>query len=319
MLCAPASAQIFRAYLSTAGSDGNPCTLAAPCRLLPAALAAVATGGEIWMLDSANFNISTVNITKSVTILAIPGAVGSVVATGGGNAITINTPSVKVTLKNLVIVHLTSSNDGIQFAQGAELNVEDCEVANIQGNGVTAFAPGSKFTVKNTRVRDSNAGVNVSSSVTASLDGVHLAGNVYGVATGPTSHVTVSNSVMSGGTYGVLASTFGAGTLRLSVERSVSTGNLYGVRVDTSGASDVAEVTVSQSNLTHNTTAAVYANQINVSSTQTVVLDGNTVTDNAFGVLFNNTPIVYTRGNNTMKFNTGGDVSGGSLTALAGQ
>jgi hypothetical protein len=69
-------AQSFRAYVASTGNDANPCTLGAPCRLLPAALAAVADGGEIWMLDSANFNTSTVNIAKSVTILAVPGAIG---------------------------------------------------------------------------------------------------------------------------------------------------------------------------------------------------------------------------------------------------
>ncbi len=71
---------LFRAYLSQNGSDTNPCTLPAPCRLLPAALAAVKDGGEIWMLDSANFNVGVVDIAKSVTILAVPGALGSVVA-----------------------------------------------------------------------------------------------------------------------------------------------------------------------------------------------------------------------------------------------
>ncbi|HWD36582.1 MAG TPA: hypothetical protein VG840_10505, partial [Casimicrobiaceae bacterium] len=53
---AHADAGLFRSYLSLAGNDANPCTLQQPCRLLPAALAAVNAGGEIWMLDSANFN-----------------------------------------------------------------------------------------------------------------------------------------------------------------------------------------------------------------------------------------------------------------------
>jgi hypothetical protein len=69
-----ADAGLFRAYLSVHGADTNSCTLADPCRLLPAALAAVADGGEVWMLDSGNFNISQVNISKSVTILAVPGS-----------------------------------------------------------------------------------------------------------------------------------------------------------------------------------------------------------------------------------------------------
>ena len=83
LLSVSANAQLFRAYLAPTGVDTNPCTLPAPCRLLPAALNAVASGGEIWMLDSANYNTATVTIGKSVSILAVPGAVGSVIAIGG--------------------------------------------------------------------------------------------------------------------------------------------------------------------------------------------------------------------------------------------
>ena len=117
LLANPASATgLFRTYLSAAGSDSNPCTLQLPCRLLPAALAATADGGEVWMLNSANFNVAQVEVTQSVTILAIPGVVGSVVATGGGHGIHVNAPGIKVALRNLVIVHLTSSGDGINIA-----------------------------------------------------------------------------------------------------------------------------------------------------------------------------------------------------------
>src|SRR5258706_9763876 len=86
-----ANAGLFRTYLSLGGSDANPCTLPSPCRLLPAAIAAVNDGGEIWMLDSANFNVTTVGINKSLTILAVPGALGGVVANGAEEN-NINTP-----------------------------------------------------------------------------------------------------------------------------------------------------------------------------------------------------------------------------------
>ena len=70
-------AQLFRAYLATYGADTNACTVVAPCRLLPAALAAVANNGEIWMVDSGNFNSGTVNVTKNVKIQAVPGRWGA--------------------------------------------------------------------------------------------------------------------------------------------------------------------------------------------------------------------------------------------------
>ena len=46
LLSATAHAQLFRAYVASDGNDANPCTLPAPCRLLPAALGAVADGGK---------------------------------------------------------------------------------------------------------------------------------------------------------------------------------------------------------------------------------------------------------------------------------
>jgi hypothetical protein len=317
MLCASVQAQIFRAYLASDGSDANPCTRAQPCRLLPAALTAVADGGEIWMLDSANFNTGQVNVTKSVSILAIPGTLGSVVATGSGHGISINAASVKVTLRNLVIVHLTSSQSGISFTQGAELNVAECEIANVQGKGISATSTSGKVTVKNTVLRGAATGFHADGAVVASLDGVHIKDNNYGVFADAGSRVTVSNSVISGNVYGAWADPNG-GITRLVVERSVVTGNTYGILATTHAASDVAEVTASHNAVTHNGTGGFFVSAV-LASTATLVADGNTVTENQNGfILGSGTSTIYTRGNNTLKFNTV-DVLSGSLTALAGQ
>ena len=138
LLSVSANAQLFRAYLATTGNDANPCTLPAPCRLLPAALTAVANGGEIWILDSANYNTGPVNIAKSVTILAVPGVVGSVVA-AGGNAINIGTAGVSVSLRNLVIAPLAGGGGtgGINMTAGAALTVENCFIANLPQSGLS--------------------------------------------------------------------------------------------------------------------------------------------------------------------------------------
>jgi hypothetical protein len=288
--------------------------------LLPAALIAVADGGEIWMLDSANFNTSTVTITQSVTILAIPGALGSLVGTGTHGAIDINGAGAKVTLRNLMIVALAGGANGINFIQGAELNVSECEFATANGIGIAAFASNSKVTIKNTVLRDMHTGFSASQTVVASLDGVHITGSTFaGVAVFDSSRTTISNSVLSGNVYGAYASCPGGGTVRLIVERSVVTGNAYGILANTGSSGGVNEVTVSHSTLTHNTTAAIWAYQ-NPSATVTVVSDGNTVTENEVGFAFAfGTPTIYTRGNNTVKFNAQDFVGVGSLTALTGQ
>lgn len=319
LISATAQAQLFRAYVSGEGNDANPCTLPQPCRLLPAALAAMVDGGEIWMLDSANYNTSQVNISKSVTILAVPGALGSVVATGGGNAISINTASVKVTLRNLVLVHLNSSVNGVNFLQGAELNVVDCDIANMQTAAIAAFAPGSKVNVARTQLRGSGVqGFLASGTVMASLDSVNVRGNQYGVLVDTGAQVSFSNSVSANNSHsGLWVQVGGGGTARVTIVNSVLTGNAaYGIAMTTSNATDVLDMSITRSTVSHNATGLA-TNKNTAGATLVAVLSDSTVVNNAIGIQFgNNTPVVLTRLNNTVELNgAGADVVGGTLTA----
>jgi hypothetical protein len=154
LLSATAQAQLFRAYLASDGSDANACILSAPCRLLPAALAAVADGGEIWMLDSANYNAATVTVGKSVSILAVPGAVGSVVAIGGP-AISITASGLKVALRNLVVVPFPGGGgtNGIDMTGASTLTIEHSVIANLPSNAVRVVGAG-KLKIANTIIRN---------------------------------------------------------------------------------------------------------------------------------------------------------------------
>lgn len=124
----PLHAGIFRAYLSLSGNDGNACTLQAPCRLLPAALAAANDGGEVWMLDSANYNNAPVVVDKGIKILAIPGEVGSVVGNSGVDALIINAPGKDVTLRNLVVLNLGGAINGVNIQDAAAVHIEKTTV-----------------------------------------------------------------------------------------------------------------------------------------------------------------------------------------------
>ena len=83
LVCAAdARAQVGRSQTRTwvsaaAGTSTNPCTRDAPCRELSSAVAAVAEGGEVLILDSGSYD--AVEITKSVQIVA-PEGVHAVVA-----------------------------------------------------------------------------------------------------------------------------------------------------------------------------------------------------------------------------------------------
>ena len=200
------AAGLFRAYVSSTGNDANDCTLPHPCRLLPRAVSAVASGGEIWMLDSANYNIGQVNVDRSVTILAIPGALGSVVATGGGDAIFIGTAGIKVALRNLVMVRLGSGNDGIGINGAAEVDVEDCEISNMTGSGIAAFDAAANVRVTSTRLRSNNNGVYARGAVVVSLDRVMAVGNATaGIYADAGSNVIVSGSTLRGNGNGMYA------------------------------------------------------------------------------------------------------------------
>src|SRR5215467_13674965 len=75
-----------RTYVSGVGSDSNPCTASSPCKTFQAALALTTAGGEIYVLNSANYGPVTIN--KAVTITS-EGAVAGILATSGA-AITIS-------------------------------------------------------------------------------------------------------------------------------------------------------------------------------------------------------------------------------------
>jgi len=204
-----AQAQLFRAYLASYGNDANPCTVGAPCRLLPAAISAVSSGGEIWMLDSANFNSGTVDIGKNVIIQAIPGQVGSIVPVATSPAITIQ-PNTTVTLRNVAIV--TNANnpgtDGIVMTTGS-LAVED-SVFEVWGsnfatpNGVAIKITGAGFlSVRNTTFRHgyrgiwASGGARVDVTTSKFVDfAVTLGAGVYAEATpsGTVTRVAVAHS-----------------------------------------------------------------------------------------------------------------------------
>jgi hypothetical protein len=212
---AAAPAQIFRAYLTLDGLDTNPCTLPQPCRLLPAALAAVADGGEVWMLDSANYNVGPVAVTKSVTILAVPGVLGSVVALGG-NAIDIATASVKVTLRNLNISPFNASYvsfNGVRMTNGAQLALEKVHVEGFTaGRGVWVSNP-AKVSVLDSVFRNYGYGLSLTEGAQGNIAdsrfelgsgvGIHVA-----ATTSTSTLATITRSVISKSNAGVVAEVF---------------------------------------------------------------------------------------------------------------
>jgi hypothetical protein len=293
----PAQALLFRAYLSVNGSDANPCTLPAPCRLLPAALAAVASGGEIWMLDSANFNTGPVTVDKSVTILAVPGAVGSVVATGDGSAISIALSGLTVALRNLAIVPVagTLNQHGVYMTGDSSLTVENCLIANVAGRGIyLSGAGGGALKVANSIIRNVGVyGVQLSNGGRAEISGTQLLHNsdgavfVYATAGTSSAVVTVSDSVVSGGYYGVWTyANIPGGAIQVTVTRSTIEGTERAVQ-----------------------------SQVGAGGSALVALSGSTIANNSYGWTVFGGAVVKSFGNNHIAENSSGN--SGALTPAA--
>jgi hypothetical protein len=314
-----AHAQLFRSYISPAGNDANPCTLPAPCRLVPAALAAVADGGEIWMLGSANYNTSTVNIDKSVNILAIPGVVGSIVAIGGP-AISIATAGVNVTLRNLVIAPLAGGGgtDGISMTNGSSLTVEKCQIANVAGTGIFV-ANSVSVQVTDTTIRDNGVhGLWLTNGASGTVARSLITGNgtngIYVYSNGAVTTIAdiAYSTIGSNGSNGVLAaSNVAAGVVQVSVRDSQVVDNSVGAgMLATSAASGVVTLTASNNVVSHNSEGIG-----GVGAGVKVWATGNTVSNNGFGLAQSGTVIFESASSNAVR-NNDTDVSG-TITPIA--
>jgi hypothetical protein len=288
----------FRAYLSAAsGNDANPCTLVAPCRLLPAALTAVDAGGEIWMLDSANFNLGVVGISKSVTILAIPGQLGSVVGISG-TAFAINGPGIEVTLQNLNILSYSNTGDiGVLVANAKQVSIINCNIFGFEGLNGGALNNGVGIWV--------NPGANapkvnvVGSTIRNNSTGIAVAGN--GVATISKTHVLNNNK-------GGIVSNSGTGFSVVNVSDSVSSGNGVGFVVNgCSGTTCASQMFVTRSVATEN----VNDGFLSQSGSTAFMVVGDSMSTHNGNMGFNNILGTFqSRGNNTVSGNFNAQTSG---------
>jgi parallel beta helix pectate lyase-like protein len=255
----PAHAQVFRTYLSVNGSDSNPCSLKLPCRLLPTALANTVNGGEVWILDSGNFNSATVEITRSVTVSAVPGAMASVVP-ANGPAININGTNITVGLRNIAVRTQTgtASGDGIVVTNARQVNIHDCTIEGVL-NGVvaTAAAPATKVVIANSTIRHNGlngvfAGGGVVMDISRSYIGDNIFNGVLAVGAGvsPTM-VAVTDSVLSANREMGLRALTTDGEVRWTAIRTTASGNSSGF-VCGSDAPGVAVCTLGYSMATNN-------------------------------------------------------------------
>jgi hypothetical protein len=179
-LATSAQAAASRTFVSGVGNDGNPCTLALPCRTLQAALNATTPGGTIDVLDPTGYG--RLSITKAVTIDGHGWA--ELNSSDGSDVVSINAgPNDVVNLRGLTVVATGSAANGIKFVTGGTLNIQNSVVRGFSSAAIELEAVSSIVTVSDTVVSgvtgEFGAGIHVTTSggITVMLDHVNASTN----------------------------------------------------------------------------------------------------------------------------------------------
>jgi hypothetical protein len=299
VLASIADATVPRAFVSTAGSDTNPCSANQPCRSFNQALTVVQPGGEIIVQNSGGYSTGF-TITQSVTIDA-GGFNASVLSTSGTDLCTINAgPSDRVVLRGISFHGANVGNTAISVGQVGSLYIEDCSITEFPGTALAMQVGGNLF-VTDTDVRKCTAGL-IFETFTATP--AHLVVENSRFAEIPTSAV----SLQSGGT--------GAAT-GLLTNCTASLGEV-GFEIAASSSGNV-DMTLTNCRALGNTQAGL---NVGAQSTgnATMRIANCVVTQNVNGIatlaLGSGTASVIGTGpgTNTITGNGGGNTVGGSTT-----
>lgn len=273
---------VQRAYVSAAiGNDANQgtgCAATAPCRWFTGAHNVVDSGGEIVAMDTGAYGALTV--TKSVAIIAAPGAYAGMTVFSGWTGLTMATGGISVTLRGLTINSLGGST-GINVTAGNKLSIENCVITNFPGQGLNVTGAVT-VRVVDSLFRDNATGISLKNGARTDISSTKLIGNGYGIwtesATASTTVTSVSDSVVTGSTTSGIAAqgSVASGIARTEVIRTTVSNGGTGVAAQATGGTGT--VTLSESMVTGNTFGLAQSASGGTSTFYT--LTNNTVSDN---------------------------------------
>jgi hypothetical protein len=253
ILSLPASAgSLTRTFVSSAGSDSNPCTVTQPCASFAAAYNAVAPNGIVAALDPGKYGPLT--ITGPVTVNGNGWA--AITAPAAGNGITVNAVSGNVTLTGLEIDGAQAGYNGIVFNSASSFTVTNCVVENM--------------------VNDQGGDVNTGNGI--------LLQPTSGTIDIAIANTTVSNNGTAGLLY--LLPSGSSATLNGIFDRVTATANLYGINVNTAATnanSSTTSVSLTNSIASNNGDAGISA--VSTSTAMGILIDNVNASSNATGVV----------------------------------
>ncbi|MBV9657353.1 MAG: right-handed parallel beta-helix repeat-containing protein [Verrucomicrobia bacterium] len=184
VLPARLQAQSSKIFVASYGDDSSDGSRGNPKRNFQAAHDAVATGGDIVVLDTAGYG--ALNISKSVNVIVPPGVNGFVSVSGSSSSgITVNAGSTDVvTLRGLIIEgggmgDGTSGSCGISVGPSGMVLIEDCTVRNFAAG--ISLHDGQSVAVYNTTMRDCHYGLERTNLISTVASNCRMEGCPYGV------------------------------------------------------------------------------------------------------------------------------------------
>ena len=232
-------AQATKIFVASFGNDASDGSRGSPKRNFQPAHDAVATSGEIVVLDTAGYG--NLSITKSVSVTVPPGVNGFITHSGSGDAVSINAGAATVNLRGLII---NGSGDfAIHIRDAFYVSIDDCIIQGLWGHGIyeglaASTSPVPKLAVHNCSARACSFGLDL--EITA--NGVSLTASASDCRFGDCFNSAVEAQVSSGAT----------GTIDLTLANCEMSGSNGGVGSD--GAN--ATVRVDNCRITGNTFGA---------------------------------------------------------------
>jgi len=292
LIATSAHAQATRTWVSGVGDDVNPCSRTAPCKTFAGAISKTAAKGVISVLDPGGFG--TVTITKSITIDG-GGIVGSILASGTTGVIVNAGATDVVRLRNISIDGASTGIDGVRFAAGGTLIIENVRINDFTADGVKFQPSGNSRLV----ITDSHIS-NILGAAVHSVPGA--TGNAI---------VSLHNVRLYESGFGIKAED----RTKLSVRDSFIGDNINsGVQAKATAAA--ANVSLDNCQVTNNGPTNLVSGGLKASGAGAVIhTAGSLITGNSNGLSVETGGQIASFGNNTVIFNT----NNGSPTSTIAQ
>ncbi len=207
LACTCAFGQNTRSAVSVNGSDGNACTVPAPCRTFAKAITVTNSGGEIIALDSGGYGPFTID--RAVTVRPVPGAYAGL-APSTTDGITVSAGSTDdVVLRGITINGLGGSN-GINYIRARSLSVENTAIDRLTATGIMDLS-GANLSVSDTSIIDSYTGIQVGNggmgypTVSTTITNCNIDHNSnLGISVYQTGKATITHTVLANNGAGLI-------------------------------------------------------------------------------------------------------------------